>query len=273
MSDAPPSPSPPPPPPTPPVTPPTKKTPPLAHFGAVALLVVAVLPQLFLTGDDRGIYTMSYRLGRMIGAAVFGLLVAALIWWIVRRTRPKEARPSWSPWIFLIAAGVAFVSGFANVAQRNVEAVQEFGSPYEGPANQYFIEPPGYVYRELSASRLESLKSEFLADPAAAEAIDELDARQVVQGNQPAGAVVVFLMATPPEAWEESRAGFVRGVEESGQVDLEASTIGGVDAMSGSAPSGSFVFLFDRNMIVQAFGFDEQTAQDIAEAQAPAFKK
>ena len=67
----------------------------LAYLGALAVwIVVAGLP--------------ADGVARWIGALVFHLLVAALIRWLwIRPQRPKPAFAS--PWIFLIAAGVALL--------------------------------------------------------------------------------------------------------------------------------------------------------------------
>ena len=48
---------------------------------------------------------------RWIGMLVFHLLAALLITWLF--VRKQEPRPSlWSPWLFLVAAGIALLGRF-----------------------------------------------------------------------------------------------------------------------------------------------------------------
>ncbi len=70
-----------------------------ALVGSIALWVVAA----GLPGDQ--------PVARWVGALVFHLLAALLITWLF--VRKQEPRPSLlSPWLFLVAAGVALLGRF-----------------------------------------------------------------------------------------------------------------------------------------------------------------
>jgi hypothetical protein len=75
----------------------------LALVGSVALwLVAAGMP-----GDD--------PVARWIGGLLFHLLAGALIVWLF--VRKQTPRPSiWSPWLFLVAAGIALLGRFSQPA-------------------------------------------------------------------------------------------------------------------------------------------------------------
>ena len=275
MSDPPAAPPPPPPappsPPTEPGYPPTT----LAWLGSIALLAVVTLPQFFLPtegGDD----SVPYRIGRVLGAAFFGILIGYFIWWLIRRSRPGSAK--WSPWVFVIAAGIATLSLFSSVAQRAAEvtsapeSAQEAEAPYEGPAASYFVEPEGYEYEGLAPDVAEQLEAQFTSDPEVAEHVSEFEGRHVLKGAQPVGATIVVLMDVPPEEWDETQEGFVRGFEGAGEIALEPQTIGGFEALTAELPQGVAHVFLDRNLVIQVIGFTEGEARDIAEAQATALE-
>ena len=244
----------------------------VAYLGAILLLGIAVAPQLLFEANDPAADGTPYRIGRMLGAAVFSLLIGWLFWWIARKTRPKGTLPRFSPWVLVIAAGVALLSALPSLAQRNLtEAAEEFGSSYGGSAEDYLIEPAGFRYVELDAATQSRVESSISGDAQADAEIEDFAVRQVVKGDRPLGAVIVVLMAGPSELWEEGHAGFQRGFEESSNVDLEPTTVAGIDAASGTGAEGTFVTLFDRNLVIQVIGPDEATARAIAEAQAAAY--
>jgi hypothetical protein len=87
----------------------------LAYLGAIALLAIASAPQLLFEASDPLVDGMPYRIGRMMGQAFFGFLIGWLFWWIARKTRPKGTLPRFSPWIFVIAAGVALLSALPSL--------------------------------------------------------------------------------------------------------------------------------------------------------------
>lgn len=89
-------------PPPPPPQPVRKKPSAVAYVGAIGLLLIIALPQLVI---DSGTEGLAFRIGRLLGNLFFSLLLAKFIWWLVRRSR-KDLSP-WSPWVFVIAAGVS----------------------------------------------------------------------------------------------------------------------------------------------------------------------
>lgn len=273
MAQSPPPSVPPPAPPPPPPSPPGRSKPPaIAYLGAVGLLLLTALPQLFIGSEG-----LAYRIGRFLGGLFFSLLFAKFIWWLVRRSR-KDLSP-WSPWVFVIATGVSVLGLMGALSTAGREALQEQSTQsetsaeelYTGPGDSYFIEPTGLTYRELDAAAQQALQDQLASEPGAEEQTEDLAARQVVRGGKPVGAVIVFLMKPSPVSWEEAHANFRRGFEQSSDITLETTTIGGVDAAEGSGPEGEFIVLFDRNLIIQTFGFDRTTAETLAAAQAGAF--
>ena len=271
MSDAPPPPLPPPPP-SPPIESrrPTSR---LAWVGSVALLALVTIPQFFMPNDG-GDNSVPYRIGTVIGAAVFGILIAKFIWWLTRRSR--RDLPKWSPWVFVIAAGVATLSLFSSVAQRAAditstpESAQETEAPYAGPASSYFVEPEGYRYRELTPDLKDEMEKQITSNAEAAAEISEFDGRLVLQRGKPVGATIVVLIEFPPERWDEAQQGFVDGFEKAGGVTLESTTVAGVEALTTDLPQGVVYVLLDRNLAIQVMGFSDENARDIVEGQVPA---
>ena len=267
----------PPPLPPPPETPREPEKPnPLFMLGAIALLLVAASPAFFLAPDDGGVYTISYKIGRLIGAVLFGIVLGYFLWWLFRRSSPRPL-PKWSPWVFVIAAGMALVSlgpDLVSALRDGTEAIeateQETEPAYEGPAESFFIEPPGYRYKELTADVKDQLQAQFTSDEEAAAAIEEFDGRQVLSKDGPVGATIVILMNVPQESWDESQAGFIAGFEDSAGAELQSISVAGRDALGASNEQGTFIFLLDRNLVIEVFAFDEDIAMDLAEGQVPA---
>lgn len=165
-----------------------------------------------------------------------------------------------------IAGGILLIAGI--LAAIGVIAGR---APYEGPAADYFVDPKGYEYREPATQTVEAARQGLFSDPAVKDAISHFDLREVL-GNDgaPAAAVIVVLIDAPPDQWEEAHAGIVRGIEKESGIELEESTIGGVDAMVGAADSIALRFLSDKNLIILVGG-DADRVDDVAEAQAEAF--
>jgi hypothetical protein len=263
---------PPPPPPIAPSSPDDRGSNSLAYVGSIALLALVTIPQLFVRAEDNSV---AYRIGRAMGTLMMGLLVGYFIHWAIRRSR-SEPMSKWSPWVFVIAAGVVFVASIPTLVRNVGDGAgspadpQEAGARYVGPADSYFVEPAGFEYRELSVQAEEAMQAQIAAEPGAEDEIDDLAGRQVVHDGAPVGAILVFLMSPPPGLWEETHAGFQSGFEEGSGIDLEPRKIDGVDAASGSGSQGTFLLLFDRNLIILVVAGDENSARELAEAQTAA---
>ena len=88
-----------------------------AYAGAIALLVLVQLPQALIPASDPSVDGVPYRIGKSVGGFVFAIGIGYFVWWVVRRSRPPGT-PKWSPWVFVIAAGVASLSLFGQLAQQ-----------------------------------------------------------------------------------------------------------------------------------------------------------
>jgi uncharacterized membrane protein len=86
----------------------------LAWIGAVLLWLVLSYGSVGTEAGESG----AYNLGRVMGAAAFSLAVGLVIRFVYVKARRGNAPPFWSPWIFVIAAGVALVALLSNAGER-----------------------------------------------------------------------------------------------------------------------------------------------------------
>ena len=146
-------------------------------------------------------------------------------------------------------------------------------APYEGAAADYFVVPDGFEYREPAGEAVETARQGLFSDPEVRDSIADFGLREVRDEDDvvPRAAVIVVLIDAPREEWDEAHAGIVRGIEQESNIELEAKTIGGVDARVGSQGTTALTFLSDKNLIILVGGGTDGVVDEVAEAQAEAF--
>jgi hypothetical protein len=142
--------------------------------------------------------------GYFVGSLLFPLAIAALIRWAVTRGNPHER--IWSPWLLLIAAGVAFLPALARIGDAASEA-QSAAECRENtnPEGRFQALPPGMAAETLDAET-EAQMNQLFSD-AEKQTGGEAFVRRVSRGGEPVAVAVVITLGDDSDA----RAGFLRG--------------------------------------------------------------
>jgi hypothetical protein len=144
--------------------------------------------------------------GAMTASLVIPIGIAALIRWAVTRGKPHER--AWSPWLVLIAAGIAVFFALPTLEEAGNDAKQAAECrDNTNPQGRFEYLPPGMTAKTLDAetqAQFNQLVSK-LPDEA------EVHIRQIVRdGDEPVGMGLVVTLG----AGEGGRRDFIEGFTE-----------------------------------------------------------
>ena len=212
----------------------------------------------------------SYEIGRSTGAVLIAILISYGIWTLVRRSRPSASK--WSPWIFVMAIGIAIVwrIGPSDEAGRTDRPSAALPSPISTmEPSELFVEIEGFSYEEIPAATLDRLRDLYLSAPESARALLEVDGRYVFEGEQQVGVITAVFSEPAAVASVDFRAGvfdgFEASTEEQGGGPITPHEVEGIEARGGPTAQGYALTFITENVVVTVLGGDRATAELIAQ--------
>ncbi len=207
-----------------------------AWVGAVALWLFFGIPNLLRNRDEGAAYAIGSFFGGLLGALLLALLVRLLYVQLV-----AKGRQLWSPWVFVIAAGVLLVVALGRAA----EAVQDgtiAGDNIESAAELLVDLSPGLRYASLTTAERQPIEASFrdqVGNP------DDIQIRRIVRRDGAEGLVVAVVQDRVGDLEDVEQ-----GLEDSGGTGA-VQQIGGAEFLVGQdRPGRSIAFRGRGNALV-----------------------
>jgi hypothetical protein len=180
--------------------------------------------------------------GRIVGAALFSLLIALALRWLYTKAGGGRV---WSPWVLVIACMVGLVAAGGAVAGSDDD---DDGSPPPELANprRHLGElPPGYRYEPSPVAVRRQMRGLLTSVPDASGFL----ARDVVGRGRLQGRAVVI---TADEEVDDEKADFAEGFESASGRPMREITLGGEEAFTGTLPGPTTVVarVYERAMVI-----------------------
>ena len=202
-----------------------------AWVGAVGLWVLMSIPNALRSGDEN----VAQTAGAFVGGLLSTLLIALLVRLIYARLIAK-GRAVWSPWVFVIAAGLALLVNLGQVG--NEAADREAGEPTAGqtatatsPEDLLVALPPGVRYEAISAAKRQEIERSLRAEVPNGD----IEARSILSQQPPVNGLAIGLVGPGADDLEQ----FQRDFEGVGGT-LQSEPINGTDFLVGPNRAGLY---------------------------------
>jgi len=218
-------------------------------FGIAAIAILLVVSVNLRLGSDRS----AFAVGRAWGEAIGFLVVAIVVWLLVRRARGGRLSRTAGLVLALLAAGGSFVTATAQLGpsglQRSVLHVD--------PALAITFDE-SVVLATLSPSEVSDLEERLKP----LKATGALYLRDLFVGGEYAGRLIAADLALPDSA--EFISGIEEGAADSGW-SSSRTTIGGYEAVIIDQGDSVVVDLVEPPLLVTIISLDRETALQLAE--------
>lgn len=228
----------------------------------VVYAVVAIAAGVSELDDGDG----AYELGRAFGAALAGLILAAIARLIYVRLTPwGRGKPAVAPALFYLAAAITSLSLLARVggeASENVDAdsaracVEAEASPLDDPL-------PGFELGDLPAGRRAQLERSFAAG-LDSELIEYIESKTVSRDGRSLGYAVAIPGLSEDE-FDDFEAGFSDSVGDQGGT-VEQTTIAGREVVVGETAASTAIAGRDGCYAVTFASVERRSAETVAAA-------
>jgi len=208
----------------------------------------------------------AYAIGRAFGAALAGLLIAAVIRLIYVRLTPwGKGKPDVAPALFYLAAAITALSLIAQIGKeaRDGVHVDSARACVEAEPSPLRTAPAGFELGDLPPARRAQLETSFAAG-LDDELIDYIESKTISEGGRQVG-YALSLPGMPENEFAEFEAGFTDSVGEQGGM-VEHATVGGEDVLVGETPASTVIAGMHGCYVVAVGAIDRQSSETLAEA-------
>lgn len=218
-----------------------------------------------VAGDEGG--SEAYNAGRMFGAAVAGLVIAAIIRLAYVHLTPwGRGKPQVAPALFYLAAAISVISILVSAAREAEdedvyvagaeECIADEDSPFEAA-------PPGVELGELAPGERSQVEASFAAG-LSSDLVEHIDARKILRDGRTIGFAVT-IPGMPESEFDEFEAGFAQSVSDQGGT-VEAATISGQQVVVGQTRVSTVIAGLHGCYALALGAPDRATAEDLAES-------
>ena len=231
----------------------------------VAIAVYAVVAVAVGAGELDGA-DGAYELGRALGAALGGLIIAAIARLVYVRLTPwGRGKPEVAPALFYLAAAITALSLLARIGEESnddvhVDSAQECVEAEASPLDRSLA---GFELGELPAGRRAQLESSFAAG-LDAELIDYIESNTVSRDGRPVGFALA-IPGMPEDEFDDFEAGFTDSVSQQGGT-VDHATIADQEVIVGETAASTVIAGMDGCYAVAVGSADRRSAEILAES-------
>ena len=206
------------------------------------------------------------ELGRAFGAALAGLIIAAIARLVYVRLTPwGRGKPEVAPALFYLAAAITALSLLARIGEESSQDVHLDSAQecVEAEASPLDSSLPGFELGELPAGRRAQLEDSFAAG-LDAELIDHIESRTISRDGRPVGFALA-IPGMPEDDFDDFEAGFTDSVVEQGGT-VEQTTISDHEVIVGETAASTVIAGMDGCYAVAVGSVDRRSAETLAAA-------